>query len=465
VTRWQGDKVKKSFSPCHLVTLSPCHFNGVMADAPEPTTVAGFLQSLERSGLLPPPAVRQVLAAAPPDACADPQRLADHFVRLGKLSHYQARKLLDGTPAGLVLGPYQIVMPIGRGGMGTVYLARDSRAPRLLALKVLPPKRARAEERLLARFRREMDLSRRVAHPNLTQTFDVGVAEGVYYIAMEYIAGQSLYRVVATGGSLSVGRAAKLFAQAAAGLEHAHAVGLIHRDLKPSNIVVTPRDQVKVLDLGLALIEGEADLGLDREVIGGKGYVLGTMDYIAPEQTEDAAKVDARSDLYSLGCTMYYALTGQPPFPGGDSKSKIRRHRRDLPPPLPELNPLVPAAFAAVVHPLLAKRPEDRPPSAAVVRQQLLAWADPLPEPFGPPPAPADTPQVVAELEAAEPAEEVSSAWDWVPPVSLAEAAGRGPTLPGWWSDAGPVTQWLLVAMGVLVVVMLAALVWWAAAG
>src|SRR5437660_3241407 len=240
--------------------------------------VERFLRAVEQSGLLSPGAVRKVGTSAPAAARTDPQQLADHFVRLGRLSHFQARKLLDGSAAGLVVGPYQIVMPIGKGGMGTVYLARDGRSPKLLALKVLPPKRARREERLLARFRREMEMSKKVAHPNLTQTFDVGMSNGVYYIAMEYIAGRSLYRLVMTDGPLAVGRAAKLFAQAAAGLEHAHGIGLIHRDLKPSNILVTPRDQVKVLDLGLALIEGE-EID-DHTVVGGKGYVVGSMDYI-----------------------------------------------------------------------------------------------------------------------------------------------------------------------------------------
>src|SRR3954453_21236307 len=176
-----------------------------MASTAGGMTVERFLQAVERSGLLPPDSIKQTVAAAPAGARSDPRQLADHFVRLGRLSHFQARKLLDGTAAGLVLGPYHIVMPIGRGGMGTVYLARDSRQARLLALKVLPPKRARDEERMLARFRREMELSKRVADPNLTQTFDVGMAEGVYYIAMEYIAGQSLYRLVGTGGGGAVG--------------------------------------------------------------------------------------------------------------------------------------------------------------------------------------------------------------------------------------------------------------------
>jgi serine/threonine protein kinase len=307
-----------------------------------------------------------------------------------------------------------------------------------------------------------MGHARKVSHPNVTETYDAGVIQGVYYIAMEYIAGQSLFRLVATGGPLPVGRAAKLFAQAAAGLEHAHEIGLIHRDLKPSNIMVTPRDQVKVLDLGLALMEGE--VAEEQEVIGGKGYVVGTMDYIAPEQTEDAAAVDARADLYGLGCALYYAVTGQPPFPGGDSKSKIRRHRREEPTPLAELNPLIPAGFAALVHMLLAKRPEDRPPSAAALRELLLPWADPLPPPPGSPAA-GEMKPAEAELAVAAPAAEAGSAWDWIPPGSLAEAAGRGPRLPGWWADMAPTTRWLLLAMAALGVGLLAALAWWAAQG
>jgi serine/threonine protein kinase len=423
-------------------------------------TVERFLQALERSNLLPPAAIRAAAASAPAAARTDPQALADHLVRLGRLSHYQARKLLDGTPVGLVLGPYQIVMPIGRGGMGTVYLARDNRVPRLLALKVLPPNRAKAEERLLARFRREMDISRRVAHPNLTQTYDVGEAEGVYYIAMEYIAGQSLFRLVSTYGPLPVGRAARLFAQVAAGLEHAHDQGLIHRDLKPSNILITPRDQVKVLDLGLALIEGE--VVEDHKVVGGKGYVVGSMDYIAPEQTEDAAAVGPRGDLYALGCTLYFALTGQPPFPGGDTMSKIRRHRKESPPPLAELNPLIPAGFAAVVQPLLAKQPEDRPASAAVVRQQLLAWADPDPPPL--PPGTLDPTLLPADLTPPEPAPAsapvAAAEWDWLPPVSLAETARPERARWAWWADLGPTSQAaVLIATG-LALTALVVLLW-----
>jgi serine/threonine protein kinase len=247
-------------------------------------------------------------------------------------------------------------------------LARDSRSQNLLALKVLPPKRAREEERVLARFRREMEMCQRVAHPHLAWTYEVGVFQGVYYIAMEYIPGKSLYRVVNDSGPLSVPRAARIFAEVASALEHAHEQGLIHRDLKPSNIMITPHDHAKVLDLGLALMAGDSG---DREIIGGQGYVVGTMDYIAPEQTEDALNVDPRSDIYSMGCSLYFALTGRPPFTGGSAKEKMHRHRKADPTPIAELNPGVPPIMAALIGKMMAKDPADRFETAASVQEVL----------------------------------------------------------------------------------------------
>jgi serine/threonine protein kinase len=272
-----------------------------------------------------------------------------------------------------LLGPFQILALLGKGGMGRVFLARDGRNNELLALKVLPPRKARAKERLLARFRREMEMSQRVAHPNLARTYEVGVLGGVYYIAMEFIPGKSLYRLVQEGGPLPLPRAANLLAEVAAGLDHAHAQGLIHRDLKPSNVMVTPHDHAKVLDLGLALMQGEPPDAV--EVVGGEGYVVGSVDYIAPEQTENAARVDARADIYGLGCTLYFALTGRPPFTGGSARDKIQRHRDQEAEPLTQLNPAVPDPFAALVGQMMAKNPEQRMPTAAHVRSALLAWS------------------------------------------------------------------------------------------
>jgi serine/threonine protein kinase len=217
---------------------------------------------------------------------------------------------------------------------------------------------------------------------------------------MEYIPGKNLYRLVTEEGPLAVARAARLFSEVAVALDHAHNQGLIHRDLKPSNVIITPHDHAKVLDLGLALVQGEAPA--EREVVGGRGYVVGTMDYIAPEQAENAAQVDPRSDIYSLGCTLYFALTGQPPFPGGTAMEKILRHRGENPVPVPRLNAGVPPAFIGLLRKMMAKDPAQRFATAAEVEERLRPWAS------GEIVLPLDRQgdkeyqQAVAELESAE---------------------------------------------------------------
>jgi eukaryotic-like serine/threonine-protein kinase len=336
----------------------------------EQPTVDEFLQHLERSGILDREQLEAALDTAPADVKARENvagALAEFLIKTGKLSRFQARKLLNGVYRGLVLGPYQILAP-----MGTVYLTRDGRDGRLVALKILSSRRARDQGRARSRFLREMELSKRVSHPNLALTCEVGTLQDVPYIAMEYIPGKSLYRVVQEGGSLTAGRAARLLSEVASALGHAHEKGLIHRDLKPSNVMVTPNDHAKVLDLGLAFEQGEK---ADVEIVGGYGYIVGTMDYISPEQSLDPTNVDARSDIYSLGCTLYYALSGQPPFPGGTSGEKRQRHRTEEPAPLEQLRPELPAPFVDLVHQMMEKDPALRPPTARAVQEQLLAWA------------------------------------------------------------------------------------------
>jgi serine/threonine protein kinase len=334
--------------------------------------VEGFLIDVLRSGLLDRERLQAAVWEVPRDRRTDTRALADHLVRSGRLSRFQARRILKGRWKGLILGPFQVLAPIGRGGMSTVFLARDSRSSDLMALKVL--QRDNSEKRQRARFRREMKLSRRLDHPHVAATYASGKIEGVYFLAMEYIPGKSLQRLVQSAGPLEVRRAARLMSEVAAGLEHAHSQGLIHRDLKPSNIMVTPHDHAKVLDLGLAIIEGE-DVE-DIRVVGGKGYIVGTMDYIAPEQTANSATVDRRADIYSLGCTLYYAVTGRPPFPGGTTKEKIERQRREEPESLLDLKPSIPVAFAVLIRQMMAKDPGDRPPNARDVIRKLRPWAE-----------------------------------------------------------------------------------------
>lgn len=335
--------------------------------------INGFLDTIARSGLLPRSEAEAILNELPADQRDNAQALADALVRRGKLSTFQAKKLLKGAYFGLVLGPYEIVAPIGKGGMGTVFLARDVRMQKLVALKVLPPKKARKNRRMLERFQRELEINRRVAHPHIAWTYDGGEIHGVFYIAMEFIPGKTLARIVSEQGPFQVNELARIAVEVALGLHHAHSMGVIHRDMKPSNIMITPNGHAKVLDLGLALIEGE--MSGEREVVGGRGYVVGSMDYIAPEQIKDAAAVGPAADIYSLGCTLYAALTGRPPFPGGDAFDKMRRHRKEQPTDLRQLRPDIPEGFAKIIEKMMAKKPQHRYASMKEVREALLPWA------------------------------------------------------------------------------------------
>jgi serine/threonine protein kinase len=409
----------------------------------ESPTVEGFLKSVLRSNLLNREQLQEALRDVPRDQRDDARALATHLVKKGKLTRFQADKILAGTAKGLILDHFQVLTPLGRGAMGTVYLSRDERNGELVALKLLPPSRWQNQERLLARFQREMELSRRVAHPHLAWTYETGICHRVYYIAMEYIPGKNLSRLVNAEGPLRLSRAARLMAEVASGLEHAHNQGLIHRDLKPSNIMVTPNDHAKVLDLGLALAQGETG---ENAVLGGGGYIVGTMDYIAPEQTTNALGVDRRADIYSLGCTLYFALSGQPPFPGGTGREKVYRHRSEQPVSLRQLQPELPPAFVQLIEKMMAKDPELRYPSAVAVEEELRNWAS------GEPVLPLDRPQdppyaeALASLQTATPSAEYSLPSLSGSELSFPGQAGDGPQKRRWFSPGAL----LLIAVGVV---------------
>ncbi|HZZ79062.1 MAG TPA: serine/threonine-protein kinase [Gemmataceae bacterium] len=336
--------------------------------------VDDFLRKVMRSGLLHREQLQNALRSLVKGRRDDVGAVIEHLIQAGKLTRFQAYKLQQGITLGLVLGHYQILVPLGRGGMGTVYLAVDARTDQHVALKILPPKIARTEERLLARFQREMELSQKIKHPHLARTVEAGIHQGIHFIAMEYIPGRTLYRIVTGQGPLQVGRAAHLFAETASALAQAHGQGVIHRDMKPSNIMVTPHDHAKVLDLGLAFTEGEEVE--DIEVVGGKGYIVGSIDYMAPEQTRDPTNIDIRADIYALGCCMYFGLTGKPPFPYGSLYDKIKAHRHEPAEPIRNKYPQIPEAFAAIVHRMLAKNPSDRFASAVEVAYALEPWRE-----------------------------------------------------------------------------------------
>ena len=271
-------------------------------------------------------------------------------------------------PVDTPLGPYRVVARIAEGGMGTVYEAVHTKLGKPVALKILTA-RLMLDESAVRRFEREMKAVGRLEHPNVVSATDAGEAEGVHYLAMELVQGLDLSRLVKKLGPLPVADACELIRQAALALHYVHQQGLVHRDVKPSNLMLTNKGQVKLLDLGLALLADphEADLSIIHQV-------LGTLDYIAPEQADDSHQVDCRADVYSLGCTLYGLLCGKAPFADGRNSSaykKIVAHRELPPPSLRRRRTDVPEEVVDLIQRMLAKAPNDRPQTADEVATTL----------------------------------------------------------------------------------------------
>jgi len=337
-----------------------------------PQRTEDFLRTLLRSRLLEREFVRNFFLKIDPSLRPFPNQVAEAFIRAGHLTRFQAGKLLQGIARGLKLGHFAILSPVARGGTATVYLAMDMEKGQLVAVKVLPPNQAK-EPRRLARFLREMRLSRLAGkHTNIAHVHESGHIDGIHYIAMEFVSGRSLHKLVQDEGPMSVEQAAFIGMEAALALHHVHLQGLVHRDVKPANLVISSKGQVRLIDFGLAMQENEPEA--DESVVGGQGFIVGTMDYIAPEQTFDPSKVDARADIYGLGCSLYYALTGKPPFQGGTSLERMRRHRNDDPEPLSKLRPDIPQGFLGLIAAMMEKDPNQRIAPAGLLAADLKLW-------------------------------------------------------------------------------------------
>ncbi|MFM7163257.1 MAG: serine/threonine-protein kinase, partial [Planctomycetaceae bacterium] len=248
-------------------------------------------------------ALREMLSLA--GVTKDPVKIADELVNRKLLTRWQADKLLQGRNKGFFLGKYKLLSHLGRGGAGAVYLAEHSLMERRVAIKVLPRDNA-GQATLLARFRREAQALAALDHPNIVRANDIDQDGQVHFLVMEYVAGKSLQELVEAEGPVSPVAAAEYIRQAAEGLHHAHKAGMVHRDIKPANLLLSDRGVVKLLDLGLARICNQGT----SSTVTRQGQQLGTVDYMSPEQIRDPAGVDARGDLYSLGCTLYFLLVG-----------------------------------------------------------------------------------------------------------------------------------------------------------
>jgi serine/threonine protein kinase len=309
---------------------------------------------------------------------AEPTKAAGLLVRDGILTYFQAEQILQGKWKRFSIGKYKVLERLGSGGMGTVFLCEHKLMRRRVAVKVLPIAKS-TDESSLARFNREARAAAAVDHPNIVRAFDIDQDDNLHFLVMEYVDGTNLQDLVKKAGPLEPVRAAHYVYGAAVGLQHAHEIGMVHRDIKPGNVLLDRAGVIKILDMGLARLTFDADDHITRKY---DENILGTADYLSPEQAEDSHTVDIRSDIYSLGATFYFLLTGSQPFPEGTIPQKLIWHRSREPKAIRDVRPDVPDAMAAVVSKMIAKRPADRYQTPADVMAALQPWVSvPIPPP------------------------------------------------------------------------------------
>jgi len=393
-----------------------------------------FWQATLRSGLMDVEALTACWDAIAPAKREDPanidQRLARQAVQLKSLTNWQASQLLAGRTSGYKVDRYLLLELIGQGGMGRVYLARDTRLSRRVALKILSPERV-CNPRAIARFQREARVGAQLQHENLVRIYDFGESKGRYFLVMEYIEGKTIGTLIFEQGPMPSATAVRLVRQVALGLEHAHRKGLIHRDVNPYNILVTRDGTAKLADLGLAIDLAEEDR-VTRD-----GATVGTFDYVAPEQARHSRAADIRSDIYSLGCTLYQMLTGHVPFPGPSLPEKIFAHQALEPTPLDQLVPGLPEGLTEIVQRMMRKSPDERYATPLQVAQALEPYGgddhagvgkrDGTPQRAEPAPQSDDAAQPLETKPAAAPVKTVAAPAGLKSHPSVANTAGSGP--------------------------------------
>jgi WD40 repeat protein/serine/threonine protein kinase len=375
-------------------------------------TVATLVAALKKSRLLTPEQLKQ-LTGDFQARFSEPRALARHLMRLDWLTPYQINQLFQGQAKQLILGPYRLMERLGEGGMGQVFKARHEGLDRVVALKVMRKERL-ANTDSVRRFHREIRAAAQLSHPNIVMAYDADEVDGTHFFAMEYVDGTDLDRLVRQVGPLPVEQACDYIRQAALGLQHALECGLVHRDIKPANLLLAcppsrsgtvPTEGsasnpyqapvVKILDMGLARLHHPEGINESATSLTQEGRVVGTPDFMAPEQATNSHTADIRADLYSLGCTFYYLLTGHVLYGGGTPMEKLLRHRLDPPPQIERARPGLPAGVRAIIYKLLAKRPEDRYQTPAELAAALAALNTPVQAPpqgwaGAPEPAPVD---------------------------------------------------------------------------
>jgi serine/threonine protein kinase/formylglycine-generating enzyme required for sulfatase activity/tetratricopeptide (TPR) repeat protein len=302
----------------------------------------------------------------------DGQQLARLLVKEKKLTAYQAQQIYAGKGKSLTLGIYRILDKLGEGGMGMVFKAEHQVMERIVAIKVLSPAVTKSPE-ALARFQREVKAAAKLDHPNIVTAHDADEAGGTHFLVMQYVEGSDFSALVRQKGPLSVEHAVSCILQAARGLEYAHARGVVHRDIKPANLLLDSGGTVKILDMGLARLDSEA---ADQDQLTGTGQVMGTVDYMAPEQVTDTRTADGRADIYALGITLWFLLTGRRAYEGESMMRRLLAHRDSPIPSLQAARPEVPPRLDEIFARMAAKTPEDRYQTMSAVIADLEQCQD-----------------------------------------------------------------------------------------
>jgi serine/threonine-protein kinase len=335
-----------------------------------------FWQTAIQSGLVDAAALRACWDSIPEakrTADAADRRLARQTVEKRYLTLWQAQQIMNGRSSGYKIDKYVLIDIVGHGGMGRVYLAKDTRLNRQVALKVLSRERM-SNPRAIARFRREAKVGAQLQHENLVRIYDEGEANGICYLVMEFINGRNIGQILSDIGAMPPAIAAGLARQVALGLEHARHKGLIHRDVNPLNVLVSQEGIAKLTDLGLAI-----DLGDPEDIVTRDGATVGTFDYIAPEQARHSRSVDTRSDIYALGCTLYHMLSGRVPFPQPSLPEKLYAHQSLDPEPITSLVPEVNPGIEAAIQKMMRKSMEERFQTPLEVAKALEPYAPTVP--------------------------------------------------------------------------------------
>ncbi|NNE01405.1 MAG: serine/threonine protein kinase [Pirellulaceae bacterium] len=305
-----------------------------------------------------------------------PKDLARYFKKQKLITDWHIDKLLTGKYKGFFLGKYKLLGHIGTGGMSSVYLAEHTGLHDRRAIKVLPKSRVK-DASYLARFKLEAKAIASLNHPNIVLAYDIDNEGDVHYIVMEYVDGIDLQVLVKRDGAIDPSTAADLIAQSARGLAHAHEKGVVHRDVKPANLLIDQNGVVRLLDMGLALVAAGDEESL---TVANNENVLGTADYLAPEQALNSHTVDLRADIYGLGCTLYFLLTGKPPFSDGTLAQRIAKHQTEMPTPIRQLRPDVPGELEGICVKMIQKDPAYRYQTATDVATVLEKFVAAVPK-------------------------------------------------------------------------------------